>query len=230
METSARVGEEELRGIYLLAGLTDEELEEVARGLRVVRLAESERLFDHGQPARFFFYLRAGEIKLFRTSAEGGEKVIDIVRPRETFAEAAMFMQAGGYPVSAEAIVASELLAFEQKTMMTLLGNSTATCFRLMAIMSRRLRQQVDEIDRLTLHNATFRLVSFFLQQIPPDVLQSPEIHLTTPKHVIASRLGIQPETLSRILARLAREGYLEVQAQNIVLKDLDALRELANV
>lgn len=218
----------ELRGIYLFSVLDDEQLTAVLNSTRVVRLAEGERLFDHGQPSRHYFFLRSGQIKLFRSAKDGGEKVIEIVRAGETFAEAVMFMEeAKPYPVSAQAIVASELLAFDQKAMLGILEQSTPTCMRLMAGMSRRLRQQVDEIDRLTLHNATYRLANYLLQQIPRGVLESPELHLTTPKHVVASRLAIQPETFSRILSRLAEDGCVEVHGHNIVLTDIEALREI---
>ena len=219
---------DELHGIYLFSVLDERQLATVLETTRVVRLDEGERLFDHGQSSRHYFFLRAGEVKLFRSATDGGEKVIEIVRSGETFAEAVMFMDEGRpYPVSAQAIVASELLEFEQASLLGILEESTKTCMRLMAGMSRRLRQQVDDIDRLTLHNATYRLAAYLLQQIPPDVLESPELHLTTPKHVVASRLAIQPETFSRILARLANSGCVEVHGQNIVLTDIEALRAI---
>jgi CRP-like cAMP-binding protein len=221
---------DELRDIYLFSVLDHEQLATMAKTTRVVQLAEGERLFDHGQPSRHFFFLRSGQIKLFRSSRDGGEKVIEIVRAGETFAEAVMFMEeARAYPVSAQAIDVSELLEFEQASMLGILEQSTSTCMRLMARMSRRLRQQVDEIDRLTLHNATYRLAAYLLEQIPRGVLESPELHLTTPKHVVASHLAIQPETFSRILARLAKSGCVEVHGQNIVLTDTEALREIVS-
>lgn len=219
---------DELRGIYLFSVLDEEQLGTVLNTTRVVRLAEGDRLFDHGQSSEHYFFLRSGQLKLFRSAKDGGEKVIEIVRAGETFAEAVMFMgEARAYPVSAQAIVASELLAFDQKSMLGILEQSTPTCMRLMAGMSRRLRQQVDEIDRLTLHNATYRLANYLLQQIPRGVLESPELHLTTPKHIVASRLAIQPETFSRILSRLAGNGCVEVHGHNIVLTDIEALREI---
>ena len=230
MDKASNPGPEELRRIYLFSVLDEQQLATVLSSTHVVRLAEGERLFDHGQPSRHYFFLRSGEIKLFRSARDGGEKVIEIVRCGETFAEAVMFMEeARPYPVSAQAIVASELLAFEQTALLGILEQSTMTCMRLMAGMSRRLRQQVDEIDRLTLHNATYRLATYLLQQIPRGVLEYPELHLTTPKHVVASRLAIQPETFSRILARLAENGCVEVHGQNIVLTDIEALRTIVS-
>ena len=230
MDKASNPEPEELRRIYLFSVLDEQQLATVLDTTHVVRLAEGERLFDHGQPSRHYFFLRSGEIKLFRSARDGGEKVIEIVRRGETFAEAVMFMEEGRpYPVSAQAIVASELLAFEQVALLKILEQSTPTCMRLMAGMSRRLRQQVDDIDRLTLHNATYRLATFLLQQIPRGVLESPELHLTTPKHIVASRLAIQPETFSRILARLAENGCVEVHGQNIVLTDIEALRTIVS-
>lgn len=218
----------ELTGIYLFAGFDEAQRQVMARATRRVALAEGERLFDMGQPVERFFYLRRGQVKLFRLSAEGDEKVIEIVRPGQTFAEAAMFMEARqGYPVSAEAIVPSELLAFESGVMLDLLRQSTGACFKLMAAMSQRLRKQINEVDRLTLHNATYRLVTYLLQQVPEGVMESPEVQLTTPKNVIASRLSIKPETFSRILARLARQGLIETHGANIVLRDVAGLRAL---
>lgn len=230
MSKALNLDSDELRGIYLFSVLDEQQLSAVLETTQVVNFAEGERLFDHGQASRHYFFVRSGEVKLFRSARDGGEKVIEIIRSGETFAEAVMFMEEGRpYPVSAQAIVASELLAFEQATLLGILEQSTKTCMRLMAGMSRRLRQQVDDIDRLTLHNATYRLAAYLLQQIPPDVLESPELHLTTPKHVVASRLAIQPETFSRILARLANSGCVEVHGQNIVLTDIEALRAIVS-
>jgi len=219
---------EELQAVYLFASFKPEQLQEVLHTTHVVRLAEGERLFDTGQPVDRFYYLRSGQVKLFRVSAEGDEKVIEIIRPRQSFAEAAMFLEkVQGYPVSAEAIEPSEVLAFDCATMLGILRGSVDSCFRLMANMSQRLHKQIGEVDKLTLHNATFRLVSYLLQQVPEGVVESPELQLTTPKNVIASRLSIKPETFSRILGRLGKQGLIESHGNNLGLRDVQGLREL---
>lgn len=221
----------ELRRIYLFAKFDDAQLTRVLQGMRMRKLDEGERLFDHGQPAEHFFLLKSGQIKLFRLSADGDEKVIEIIYPGQTFAEAVMFMDRQlGYPVNAAALEPSEVWVFDQKIFVGLLRESIDACFGLMATMSLRLRRQLNDIDRLTLHNATFRLVSYLLQEVPGGEARSPQVHLTTPKNVIASRLSIQPETFSRILAGLSRQGLIEVQGQNIMLRDIGALRKMAQV
>ena len=149
----------------------------------MVRLDHGQRLFDHGQPARQFFRLNSGQLKLFRSSPSGGEKIIEIVQPGETFAQAVMFMEpADGYPVSAEAIEPSVLFGFDSEVMRGVLRESVDTCFRMLASLSFRLRQQVDEIEKLTLHPAVSRLAGYLVAQVPGDVPLAPEIHLVAPK------------------------------------------------
>ena len=217
-----------LRRIYLFEAMDDEQLGSLRRTMRVRELDEGERLFDFGQPPIHFFYLEHGQVKLFRNSADGSEKVIEVLKAGDTFAEAVMFMRrAKGYPVSAEAIASSRVWAFDSAAMVDLLHGSVDSCFNLLANLSIRLRHHVDEIERLTLHSATFRVVSFLLRQVPEGVEPGAEVHLTVPKNVLASRLAIQPETFSRILARLAKGGMVRVHRNDVVLEDLDGLREL---
>jgi len=232
MAATTDVPREALASTPLLSALSDEQLARVLASARVRRLEDGERLFDFGQPARHFFFVGSGEIKLFRNSADGGEKVIEVIRAGQLFAEAVMFMGAAKpvYPVSAQAIFATEVVAIENATMLDLLRDSTELCFRMMASLSRRLHSLVDEIDRLTLHNATFRFVFYLLQQIPEGIAEAPEVVLTTPKNVIASKLGIQPETFSRIEARLVRDGLVAIHGPNIVLRDLEGLRALVEL
>ena len=220
---------DELRGIDLFATLDPRQLRIVIDSTRVIRLADGERLFDHGQPARQFFHLRSGQLKLFRSSPSGGEKIIEIVQPKETFAQAVMFMEpSGGYPVSAEALLPSVLFGFDNEAMRGVLRESVDICFRMLASMSHRLRQQIDEIEKLTLHPAVSRLAGYLVAQASTEVPQPHGVHLTAPKNVIASRLGIQPETFSRVAARLMKDGLIRVQGQDVVLLDIEGLRACA--
>ncbi len=197
-------------------------------GLSVTRIDQGEHLFRQGQQAERFFYVHAGQIKLYRLSPSGNEKVIEIVRPGQTFAEAVMFMSRQDYPVSAEALSASEVVTIEGRVFLGILRESVDTCFRLMSDMSVRLHERILEIDALTLQNATLRLVNYLLYRFreEPD---SDQICLPAAKHIIASHLSIQPETLSRILSSLSSKGLISVKGLMITVHDLDGLQDLAN-
>lgn len=217
----------ELRQVYLFSSMNDEQLARIEQATRIVNLDAGADLFHYRDPCTHFFYLRHGAMKLYRLSPEGDEKVIEIVRPGQTFAEAVMFMErAEGYPVTATAVQPSELLQFDSETFTDILKHSSSSCFKLMAVMSQRLRWQVNEIDRLTLHSATFRLTSFLLEELQNMPGPDHTVHLNAPKSVLASRLGIQPETFSRILNRLSGKNLIKVERQSIRITDITGLRE----
>ena len=221
----------DLRRAYVFAEMSEPHLQTIVNTMQEIHLKAGDALFRHGEPAERFFFLHDGLIKLFRLSPDGDEKIIEIIRPGETFAEAVMFMGAHGrYPVNAEAVSESRLYGFDQKTFLSLLRESSDATFGLLGSMSRRLHMLVNQIESLTLQNATYRLVAYLLEEIPRDVKTSPEVQLTTPKGVIASRLAIQPETLSRILAKLRQGGLIEVHGNHITIRDVQSLRNLVHL
>jgi CRP-like cAMP-binding protein len=216
-----------MKETYLFSSLDDEQMEKIRSCSQTITLSTKEALFEHGQPAERFYLLCKGQIKLFRLSADGDEKVIEIIYPGQTFAEAIMFMEDHTYPVSAQAIERSEICSFDMKTYIELLKESNDACFSLMGAMSRRLHMRINEINNLTLENATFRLVNYMLEQVPVGAVEMAAIHLDTPKSIIASRLSIQPETFSRIMSKLTRLGLINVHGNNISLNDVSGLRDL---
>jgi len=218
---------ESLRDIYLFRALDARQLATIAKETERVSLESGQRLFSQGDEIKRFYYVESGYMKLYRLSADGDEKVIDLVGPGQTFAEAVVFMERmSGYPVNAEAIEPTQLLGFDAITFLDLLKHSNESCLQLLGVMARRLRFQVNEIDRLTLHNATSRFVSFILSPgSEEEIHDGKRIELNVPKNVLASRLSIQPETFSRILSRLSAAGLIKVEKQAITLLDVEGLR-----
>lgn len=210
----------------LFADLSSEQIDQIVKHTRIVELAEGEILFEQSQPAHEIFLLDSGQVKLALCSSEGNEKIIDLIAPGGTFGEAVMFSRQPAYPVSASAVVDSRLFCFNAKTYADILHQSPDACFAVMAQMSRRLHWHIGEIDRLTLHSATFRVICYLLDQVPSTQLGVPEVRLDTPKHVIAARLSITPETLSRSFSRLNKEGLIEVHDNAVTLNDVGKLRQ----
>jgi CRP-like cAMP-binding protein len=213
----------ELQRVYLFAGLDSTQFQRVLAVGQSYSVETDASLFEQGQPADRFFLVRRGLMKLSRLSPSGDEKVIEFLPSGQTFAEALMFMgKTGPYPVTARAIEPSEVLGFENRGFLAILRESPDTCFRVMGSMSKRLHALVNEIDRLALQSATSRLIDFLLTSEHDG-----KVELRTPKHVLASRLSIKPETLSRIFARLATDGHISVHGSHIDLHRLAELRKI---
>ena len=140
---------EHLRKTYLFATLDDSQLQQVMAMSQKITLSDGETLFEGGVTADRFFLVLEGQVKLYSLSLDGNEKVIELLRPGHTFAEALMFMDQPCYPVSSTAVGEVELLAFYNLEFLALLRESVDTCFRLMGDMTMRLHHLIKEIDDL---------------------------------------------------------------------------------
>ena len=93
----------DLRGHHLFAGLSPAQMQRLLTASHVDDYEAGHLLFDRGQPAQYFFIVLDGQVNLVLYSKAGEEKIVDILGPGNSFAEAVMFMEAPGYPVSAVA-------------------------------------------------------------------------------------------------------------------------------
>ena len=181
---------------------------------------------QQGQPAEHFFLVLKGRVKLYRISADGQEKVVEIIQAGQTFAEAVMFMQRSEYPVCAETLEAVQLVSVPNRLMLCLLQENPQACLRLLGNMSMRLHQRLGELETLTLQNATQRLALYLIQQLEDRSQETVDIELQLSKRLIAARLSMQPETLSRIMARLNQQGLIAMSGRNIHIPSISRLLE----
>lgn len=181
-------------------------------------------LIRQGQPASHFFLVLSGKVKLFRISPDGQEKVVEIIHPGQTFAEAVMFMQRSEYPVCAEALEPVHLVSVPNLPMMQALSENPKACMHLLGHLSVRLHQRLGELETLTLQNATQRFALYLIQQLEDRSADRAEIDLMLPKRLIAARLSMQPETLSRIIGKLREDHLVEVQGRHVCIPSVEAL------
>lgn len=217
-----------LRKTYLFATLDGAQLQQVMDMSQKITLSDGETLFEAGTSAEHFFLVLKGQVKLYRLSLDGNEKVIELTTPGHTFAEALMFMEQPSYPVSSMAVGEVELLSFENQAFLTLLRHSVDTCFRLMGDMTMRLHHLIKEIDDLSLQTATGRVAGFLCSKLMESGKANPAFNLNTPKGVLASRLSVKPETFSRILHNFIDEGLISVSGAHIEVLSQDRLQEKA--
>jgi CRP-like cAMP-binding protein len=214
-----------LRRAYLFSGLDEAEFKAVAARATSVGLEAGQNLFFQDQPVTAFYWVAEGLIRLYRTSPQGDEKVIDLVGPGRFFAEAVLFM-GGRYPVNALAQTPSRLIALDGPSFKAWLAEDANRCFRLLAGMSARMHKLVNEIDSLTLMKGTDRLLQYLLDHSDPDEQGRMVVDLEAPKQVIASRIGVKPETFSRLLHKLRDMGFVEILDNHLVIKDPEQLRQ----
>ncbi|MCF7201736.1 Crp/Fnr family transcriptional regulator [Pseudomonas oligotrophica] len=206
-----------LRSHHLFSRLPDAAMQEVCALANLKRLPAGATLFHQGDKADRFYYLFSGQVKLHRVVCDGQEKLVEVMRAGDSFAEALLFRGTPYYPVSATALKASLAVSLNGPHYRRILEEQPGICLEILATLSVRLHQRMVEIDTLTMANASRRVVRFLLQSAGE---RDGVVTLDVPKRLVASKLGIQPETFSRILHRLVEAGTISVERRRIEILD----------
>jgi CRP-like cAMP-binding protein len=208
----------------LFSALDEEQLERVRRHAHVIDMVEGESLFFQGDEVSSFYLVVEGRIKLYRVSADGKEKIVEIMETGHTFGEALMFMSQSTYPVTATALLPSRVIGINCRAFRDMLYESIDTCFLVMGNLSFRLRGFIREIDALSLDTGTVRIASYLLHKAPAD---RDSFELDVAKSVIASRLSVKPETFSRILKQLHDKDIVTIEGRQVTILDREAMIRL---
>ncbi|VVN74945.1 Crp/Fnr family transcriptional regulator [Pseudomonas fluorescens] len=218
-----RVHHQILRSHHLFEPLNEEQLDELMSTSHLLSIDKGEPLFRQGEPADSFYFVIAGAVKIYRLTPDGQEKVFEVIGDRQTFAEAMMLMDTPNYVASAEAICPTQLYRLSNNTYMRLLQSNSRLTFALLGKLCVRLHQRVNEIETLSLKNATHRVVRYLLTQLVRQQTLNNQFELPMAKQLIAGHLSIQPETFSRIIRRLIDENIITQDGRQIAI--LDRLR-----
>ena len=196
----------------LFEGLPDRSLVQLEQIERNRVIPKGSVLFTEGSEGEAVFILDSGAVKLFRTSEEGRETVVHVVRPGELFAEVVLFGRPD-YPVTAEAIAVSRVRSLSVRGLRKLLEEEQ---FRLdfFANIMAKLRLLADRIHILTSCDPTERLLRFLEGRY--GRAESYDVDL--PKKDVAAAIGTTPESLSRLINELSHQGMMSWRGRKLTL------------
>jgi CRP-like cAMP-binding protein len=218
----------------LFKELSKEQHARIAASVRMLRATRGESLFHRGDPVAGTYIVGYGRVKLSFVSPSGVEKVIEIIEPGQSFGEAVMFLDLR-HVVTAQALADSLLLLVPKEILFENIDNDPGLARRMLAGLSRRLHQLVADVESYSTRSGTERLIGYLLHdcvgrgdEAAGDLQGSIDIELPVAKGVIASRLNLTQEHLSRILHDLSALGLIEVHGRRIHVRDLERLRRHA--
>ena len=215
-----------MAGVPLFKGLSGRQLDDLARAFPRRSYGPGETIFREGESAEGFYILLSGRLKIYKLSMEGKEQILHIIEAGEPFAEVALFSETT-FPAYAEAIRESEAMFFSRKAFQQLVRDDPSIIMNMLAILSQRLKYFTRLVEDLSLKEVPQRLAAYLL--FLADREGSRQVSLGISKGQLASLLGTIPETLSRITARMAGGGLIEMQGRRITIIDRDGLQALAD-
>ena len=214
-----------LAQLPLFQQLRNDEIAHVAADTREIALEKGQFLFQKGVYLDGFYLVVQGRIKLAFASPGGSEKVVSLVGPGQSFGEAVMFMEKPT-PVLAQALEDSQLLLVAKHSIFWAIDRDPTFARRMLAGLSARLHGLIQDVEDYSLHSSTQRVIGFFLRLASSPRCGRDEFDLPASKHVVASRLNLTPETLSRILHHLSMAGLITVKGRHITVINRGRLKQ----
>ncbi|RMF46771.1 MAG: Crp/Fnr family transcriptional regulator [Deltaproteobacteria bacterium] len=208
---------------YLFAGADADDLEKLEAICRRRTARKGEVLFADGDPAEGFFIVGSGKVKIYKLSPEGKERILHIIHPGWSFAEAAIFGD-GHYPAYAEPLETSDLIFLPKDEFLALLESRNRLALNMIGGLSRFLRQFASQIEELTFKDVPARLARYLIDLAGP----ARRVELPVSKSQLASNLGTVSETLSRTFRRLQDEGLIRVEGKLISILNAEGLFDLS--
>ncbi|HZO02826.1 MAG TPA: cyclic nucleotide-binding domain-containing protein [Burkholderiales bacterium] len=213
-----------LANLAIFSEMSAAELDRIAAATVPQYFDKGQSIVQCGDPCTGLHVVVYGQVKLAFTSPQGVEKVVEIIRPGQSFGEALMFLDSP-YIVFAQALADSMLLHVAKHAVLNELGPN-GFGRRMIAGLAQRLHGLVRDVEAYSLRSGQERIIGYLLAELPESAASGPaEIHLTPGKSVLASRLNMTPEHFSRILHELAASGLIEVSGRSIRVPDVARLR-----
>jgi CRP/FNR family transcriptional regulator len=215
-----------IAALPLFEGLPRPQIEDLAMIVMEQVVRKGQIVFSEGDEGIGFYVVLEGRVKVFKLSMDGKEQILHIFGPGEPFGEVPVF-SGQKFPASAATMEDSRLLFFPRDGFVALVRKTPELALNMLAILSRRLRRFASLIEDLSLKEVPARL-SAYLLYLKRANRGSQDLTLDISKAQLASLLGTIPETLSRILTKMSKQGLIQTDGPKIRILDLEALEDLA--
>ncbi len=221
----------QIAAIAVFKGLSWPEYEDLTMIVVDQTFKKGQTIFSEGDEGTGFHVVISGRVKVFKISPDGKEQILHIFEAGEPFGEAAVF--AGEkFPANAQTLEASRTFFFPRPAFLELVKKNPNLALNMLAVLSRRLRKFAALVEDLSLKEVPGRLAAYllYLGERKKGAKEMNDLELAISKNQLASLLGTIPETLSRILSRMIRNGLIQSEGpRQIRILDRRALQELAD-
>jgi len=218
----------QIKDIDLFKGVSPENLSALAAQATLKKFKSGEMVIGETDPIRSFYVVISGQLKLYRSSAEGKEQTLQLLGQGDPFGLCTAFAT-DSFPATAMAIEDAAVLLIPGTVMEAIARQEPALLFNIIQILSQRLKDSMTLIESLALKEIPGRLASFLRHELPKGAAErKTTVELTISQRELAKILGSTPEALSRALRKMANDGILSTAGRVITILDHKALEQLA--
>jgi CRP/FNR family transcriptional regulator len=211
-----------LKSIPYFSGLSLAELDSIRNLIFEKTAARGEIILLEGEPAEALYFVASGAVKVFKTSAEGKEQILNIVRPGESFNDVPVF-DGGVNPASAQAMGPAVIYGMKKSDLEVILRDHPQVAMNLIQVLSQRVRHLVSLVEDLSFRHVTGRVAKILLEHAGDETGSRPRLT----QQEMAAMAGTAREVVGRSLKALEQEGVIRLDRHRIVISDKQALKNV---
>ena len=220
-----------LKSVPYFSGLHPPELEAIKRHVFEQSAERNDMIVLEGEPAEAVYCVVSGAVKVFKTSVEGKEQILCIIRPGESFNDVAVF-DGGPNPASAIAMTPVTLYGITKADMEALLREHPAIANNVIKVLSKKVRHFVSLVEDLSFRHVTSRIAKLLLEYATNHAVQDeePQARPKLTQQEMAAMVGTAREVVGRSLKALEESGAIRMDRHRIVITNKKVLEEASGV
>jgi len=215
-----------IKKIPIFADLEPQELEKVSKIYISRQYKKGQIIFFEGEPGEAVYFVKEGKIKIYKADDEGREYILHIFGPGNIFAETVLF-GSDPYPANAEAVEDSVIGLIKNRDLEELLKKNTDIAFKIIKVLSKRLRESQENIKNLVFRDTYDRTACALHKMALEHGIKTShgiEVEMPITRSELASIVGTSRETVTRMLSEMKRKGIIDMDRQKIIIKNERAL------
>jgi CRP-like cAMP-binding protein len=214
-----------LKSILYFSDLGLAELESIRKLVFEKTADRAEMVLLEGEPAMNLYFVASGAVKVFKTSAEGKEQILSIVRPGESFNDVPIF-DGGPNLASARTMGPVLLYGIKKNDMEAILRDHPQIAWNVIKVLARRVRHLVSLVEDLSFRHVINRVAKILFEHIGGEMGRGPRLT----QQEMAAMAGTAREVVGRSLKALEEEGAIKLDRHRIIITDKEALQKIMEV
>ena len=214
-----------LKSVLYFSDLDPAELESITKLVFEKTADRAGMVLLEGESAANLYFVASGVVKVFKTSAEGKEQILSIVRPGESFNDVPIF-DSGPNPASARTMGPVLLYGIKKNDMEAILRDHPQIALNVIKVLARRVRHLVSLVEDLSFKHVIGRVAKILFEHVGGEMGRGPRLT----QQEMAAMAGTAREVVGRSLKALEEEGAIKLDRHRIIIRDKEALQKVMEV
>lgn len=223
---------EYLKMVPLFQGMSHEELEKLEKITRERFYKKGATIINEGEKGESVFIIKSGKVKIFKTSKEGRQIILDIKGKSKIFAEVTLF-DGGINPASVVAIENSVILSINNDDLENIIRQNPDMALNIIKVLNKRLKEAQSRIKNMAINDTYVRTAETLIRLVEKYGVNKDdgniELALSLTREELAGLAGTSRETVSRALSQFSKEKSVKIVGRKIIILDKDKLSQWLN-